>query len=231
MIKSQFFILMLSLVSITSGHAEEKLQPLDSIYAFVKETIAQHMGPSAEFEISVLPLDNQLRLYECPKPLEAFKANESVKAGRTSIGVRCNAEKKWSVFVSAVIKVYEDVIVLTQPVQRGEVITGGHLAIEKKEVSSMRGEFATALGQVANKAAVRNMPSGTILSLRSIIEPPLIKRKDKITISAGEPDFSIQMGGTALMDGTKGQVIKVKNDSSGRTISGTVIEPGMVMVK
>ena len=36
---------------------------------------------------------------------------------------------------------------------------------------------------------------------------------------------------TALMDGIRGQVIKVKNEGSGRIVSGTVIEAGVVMVK
>jgi flagellar basal body P-ring formation protein FlgA len=39
------------------------------------------------------------------------------------------------------------------------------------------------------------------------------------------------MSGIAMMDGIKGQVIKVKNESSGRIISGTVLESGVVLVK
>lgn len=231
MIKNRILILLLSLSAMTTGHAEDKLQPLDSIYALVKETITQHMGPSVEYEITVLPLDNRLQLHECLKPLEAFKANETMKAGRTSIGIRCSGDKKWSVFVSAIIKIYENVIVLTQPVQRGEMITEQHLTFERKEVSGSRGDFVTRLEQVSNKEAARNMPTGYILGLKSVVEPPLVKRKDKIIISAGQGDFSIKMSGTALMDGALGQVIKVKNDSSGRVISGTVVEAGMVLVK
>jgi flagella basal body P-ring formation protein FlgA len=34
-----------------------------------------------------------------------------------------------------------------------------------------------------------------------------------------------------MMDGTKGQRIRVKNENSGRIISATVIEEGLVAVK
>lgn len=219
------------MVAISSS-AEEKFQALDSIYGFVKETIEKNISStSGEYEINVLPLDDQLKLAECTQPLEALKTSNMIKAGRVSIGVHCSGEKKWSIFVSAVIKAYETVIVLTRPLQRGEIITRGHLSLEKMDVSNARGEFVTQFDQVENKEAARNMPTGAILGLRGVVVPPLIKRKDKVVISSGQTGVSVQMSGTALMDGTAGQVIRVKNDSSGRVISGTVIEAGVVMVK
>lgn len=59
----------------------------------------------------------------------------------------------------------------------------------------------------------------------------MVKRKDKVTISSAQPGFAIQMSGIAMTDGVKGQLIKVKNENSGRIISATVIEPGQVLVK
>lgn len=231
MIKNSIAILVLGMVFFTPCHAEQKFQSLDSIYGLVKETIARNINAPAEYEISVFPLDSQLRLPECAEPLEAFKADDLIKAGRTSIGVRCNAGKKWSIFVSAVIKAYETVIVLSRPVQRGEIITRQHLAIEKRDVSRLRGDFVTQAEQVENKQAAHSAPAGAVLGSRSFVEPRLIKRGDKIIISSMRPTFNIRMNGVAMMDGTKGQVIRVKNESSGRIINAMVIEPGLVSAK
>jgi flagella basal body P-ring formation protein FlgA len=230
MIKNRFVTLVLGLVFLAPCSAEDKFQSLDSIYEFVKASIAQNVGAS-EYEINVLPLDNQLKLPECTQPLEVFRANDLIKTGRASIGVRCNAEKKWSIFASAIIKVYESVVVLTRPVQRGEIITGQHLAIEKKDISITRGDFIAQTELVENKQAAYNMPAGTILGARSVVEPAMVKRKDKITINSAQAAFSIRMDGIAMMDGTKGQTIRVKNESSGRIIAATVVEPGVVVVK
>ena len=231
MIKNSFVILALALGGGTPGHAEEKFQSHNSIYELVKDTVARNINSSAEYEISVLPLDSQLKLPECTEPLEAFTTTDSIKAGRMAIGVRCNAEKKWSIFTSAVIKIYETVIVLSRPVQRGEIITRQHLAIEKRDVSKLRGDFATQVEQVENKQAARYTQAGAILGLKSFIEPKLIKRGDKIIISAIQPAFAIRMNGVAMMDGTKGQFIRIKNENSGRIINATVIESGLVSVK
>jgi len=231
MIKNSFVILALALVFFTPGHAEQKFQSHDSIYELVKDTVARNINTSAEYEISVLPLDSLLKLPECTEPLEAFTTTDLIKAGRTSIGVRCNGEKKWSIFTSAVIKIYENVIVLSRPVQRGEIITRQHLAIEKKDVSKLRGDFVTQAEQIENKQAARYIQTGAIPGLRSFIEPKLIKRGDKIIISTIQPAFSIRMSGVAMMDGSKDQLIRIKNENSGRIISATVIEAGLVSVK
>jgi flagellar basal body P-ring formation protein FlgA len=231
MINVRFALLLLSLFLIAPSYAEEKFQSLDSIYEFVKETVAQNIKTSADYEITVLPLDDQLKLPFCTKPLETFRATDLIKAGRASIGVRCNSEKKWSIFASAVIRAYEHVIVLTQAVQRGDIITAQHLAVEKRDVSKCRGDFVTQVEQIENKQAARNLPAGSILGLRNVIEPPMVKRKDKITISNAQPGFAIQMSGIAMMDGVKGQLIRVKNENSGRIIGATVIDSGLVLVR
>lgn len=229
MIKNSLVILTLALISFTSGHAEQKSQSLDSIYEFVKDTVAKNIN-AAEYEISVLPLDSQLKLPECIEPLEAVITTDLIKAGKTSVGVRCNTEQKWSISTIADVKVFETVIVLSRPVQQGDIITRQNLAIEKRDVSKLRGDFVTQIEQIENKLAARYIPAGSIPGLRSFIEPKLIKRGDKIIISAIQPAFTIRMNGIAMMDGTKGQHIRIKNENSGRIISGTVIEPGVVSV-
>jgi flagellar basal body P-ring formation protein FlgA len=231
MITNRLATLVLCLVFFAPCLAEQEFQPHDSIYELVKEAITRNITAHSEYEVSIFPLDSQLKLPKCTEPLEIFKATDLMKPGRTSIGVRCNAVKKWSIFVSAVIKTYEAVIVLSRPVQRGEIITIQHLAIEKRDVSNLRGDFITQIGQVENKQAAHTAQAGTILGSRSFVEPLLIKRGDKIIISSAQSAFAIRMSGIAMMDGTKGQVIRIKNESSGRIINAIVSEPGLVLVK
>jgi len=223
-------IVALAFIIFTTAHAEQGSQAHESIAEAVKAYIAQNINLPGEYEVSLTPLDSRLKLPQCADPLEVFTSTGLIKAGRTTVGVRCNAEKKWSIFTSAIIKTYQMVVILSQPIQRGEIITRQHLAIEKREVSNLREDFATQLEQVENKQITRQLNTGTILSLRNLAEPKLIKRGDNVVISTAKPDFSIRMNGVAMMDGIKGQLIKVKNQNSGRIINATVIEPGLVFV-
>lgn len=230
MIKNTLRILALTFIFHITAHAEQGSQSHESIAEAVNAYIAQNISLPGEYEVSLTPLDSRLVLPQCAKPLEVSTTTGLIKAGRTTIGVRCNAEKKWSIFTSAIIKTYQMVIVLSQPLQRGEIITRKHLAIEKREVSNLREDFVTQPEQIENKQSTHQQETGTILSLKNFVEPKLIKRGDKVVISTTKPDFSIRMNGIAMMDGTKGQFIKVKNQNSGRIINATVIEPGLVSV-
>ncbi|MGR9014133.1 MAG: flagellar basal body P-ring formation chaperone FlgA [Gammaproteobacteria bacterium] len=230
MIKKTSVFLALAFIVFAPAHAEQVSQSHESIEKVVKNYIAQNINLPGEYEVSLTPIDSRLRLPQCIDQLEAYTTNNIIKTGRTTIGVRCNTGKKWSIFTSAIIKTYQMVVVLTRPVQRGEIITRQHLAIEKREVSNHREDIATQLEQVENKQAIRQLNFGTILSLKNIVEPTLIKRGDKVIISSTKPDFSIKMSGEAMMNGTKGQLIRIKNQNSGRIINATVIEPGLVSV-
>ncbi|MBL6986996.1 MAG: flagellar basal body P-ring formation protein FlgA [Methylobacter sp.] len=230
MIKKTSLFLALAFIIFTPAHAEQVSQSHESIEEVVKIYIAQNINLPGEYEVSLTPIDSRLRLPQCIDPLEAYTTNNIIKTGRTTIGVRCNTGKKWSIFTSAIIKTYQMVVVLTRPVQRGEIITRQHLAIEKREMPNHRENFATQLEQVENKQAIRQINFGTILSLKNIVEPTLIKRGDKVVISSTKQGLSIKMSGEAMMDGTKGQLIKIKNQNSGRIINATVIKPGLVSV-
>lgn len=229
MIKN-ILLLALAFIFFTAAHAEQGSQSHESINEAVKGYIAKNMNQSGEYEATLTPLDSRLNLPQCAEPLDVFSPNALFKAGRMTIGVRCNAKKKWSIFTSAIIKTYQMVVVLSQPTQRGEIVTRQHLAIERREVSNLREDFVTQIEQVENKQIIRQLDSGTILSFRNFVEPKLIKRGDKVIISTTRPDFSIKMNGIAMADGTKGQLISVKNQNSGRIINATVIEPGLVSV-
>jgi flagella basal body P-ring formation protein FlgA len=227
--KNTLLISILAFI-FTATHAEQAYQAHESIAEAVKSFIAQNINLPGEYEVNLIPLDSRLNLPLCTEPLEIFTTNDLIKAGRTTIGVRCNTEKKWSIFTSAIIRTYQMVVVLSRPIQRGEIITRQHLAIEKREVSNLREDFVTQMEQVENKQAARQLDTGTILSLRNVVEPKLIKRGDRVVITTTKQDFSIRMNGIAMMDGTKGQLITVKNQNSGRIINATVIEPGLVAV-
>jgi flagella basal body P-ring formation protein FlgA len=222
--------LTLALLFFAPAHAQPAAQSHESIAEAVKAYIAKKINLQGEYETSLTPLDNRLVLPQCTEPLEVFSPTELIKAGRTAIGVRCNTETKWSIFTSAIIRTYQAVVVLVQPIQRGEILTRQHLALEKRETSNLRDDFVTDLEQVENKQVTRQLNTGTIVSLKNLVEPKLVKRGDNVMISSSNPNFSIRMSGVAMMDGAKGQLIRVKNQNSGRIIDAIVIKPGLVSV-
>lgn len=230
MAKHISFILALAFVFSSAVYAEESWQSHESIAEAVQSYVVKNINFPYEYELTQTPLDGRLKLPQCPQPIEAFSTTDVIKPGRTTIGVRCNSEKRWSIFTSVIIKTYQMVVVSTRPILRGEMITAQHLTVEKRDISNLREDFITEMQQIENKQAVRSLDAGTILSKRYFVEPQIIKKGEQVIISSSKADFSIRMNGIAMMDGVKGQVIRVKNQSSGRIINAIAVEPGLVVV-
>ncbi|MBL1265132.1 flagellar basal body P-ring formation protein FlgA [Methylomicrobium sp. RS1] len=229
--KILYSICVLAWMWMNPARAEQPLQSHESIYETVKDYIEQNISPMYEYEVSVVPIDNLLTLSACLEPLQAYTTSDLSKAsGRVAVGVRCNSGNRWSIFVTAIVKFYQEVPVLTQPVHRGDIITRQHFTFEKREIARLGDAVAAQPEQLENKQATRFLPAGVVLSPRLVAEPILIRRGEKIAITSSRPGFEVRMNGQAMMDGARGQKIRVKNESSGRVISASVVESGIVSV-
>lgn len=222
-----FFAMTFTMLKVT--HAEPQWQTHESIYEAVKGYVAQNINTTAEYEINITPLASRLNLALCPQPLQVFSTN-LMKAGRSSINVRCNVGKKWAIFVSVNVTPFDYVVILTQLLQSGETATQQHLSVTRKDVSALHGNYLTSLDAVLNKQAVRTLAAGSVVLIKDFVEPKMIKRGDKVVITANTSGIGIKMNGIAQSDGVRGQRIRVKNQNSERVINATVIDAGQVSV-
>lgn len=225
---NKYVITLLAGLFCLASHAEN-FQTHEEIYQVITKVVKNKML-QADYVIHIVPIDARLELPKCTQALAIDVTNETMKAGRNTLTVRCNGERHWTIYVSVVLNLYKNVLVLTQPLQRGERITSSVFTSERRDVSGLREDYFTLIEQVENKQASRALAVGTLLSLKNVSEPLLIKRGDKVDIRSTGSGLMITMSGIALSDGIKGQRINVKNQSSGRIINATVSDIGVVSV-
>lgn len=206
-----------------------QIQSPESIHNAVRDYIASNLT-ATEYKLRLGQFDNRLQLSLCAEELEIFSHNGALKSGRNSIGVKCNSKKKWTIYNSAIISIYKEVIVLSQAVRRGDIFTRNSLQVEKKDLSTLRSGYLSDPKLIINKQASRNLRLGSVIYKSNLTEPRLIKRGEKVYINASTSNIDISMAGIAMMDGIKGQNIRVKNIKSKRFIQATVVKPGQVAV-
>lgn len=214
---------------IQQSHANN-FQSITSIQKATRQYIINNLTPSTDYKLNLGQIDSRLKLPLCSEPLVISTAKNTLKAGRNSIGVRCNSKKKWAIYTSAIINIYKNVIVLSQPIRRGEFYDESILQSKKKEISTLRSGFFTDTKNIINKQATRNLNIGSVISKSNITEPKLIKRGEKVTINLSSLNFNISVAGIALMDGIKNQNIRIKNIKSKQIIQATVVKQGLVVV-
>lgn len=229
--KINFVLAILLLSSQMQSSSASQFQSITSIQKAARHFITSNLASSTDYKLKLGQIDGRLKLPLCEEPLIIFSQKGSLKAGRNSIGIKCNSKKKWTIYSSAIINIYKNVIVLSQPIRRGEFYSKEILQFEKREISSLRSGFFTNLKSIVSKQATRNLSFGSVINKANITEPKLIKRGEKVTIKVQSPNLEISVAGIALMDGVQNQNIRIKNIKSKQVLQATVVKQGQVVIR
>lgn len=174
-------------------------------------------------------LDARLHLAACDLPLESFSMSASTSPGRTTVGVRCTGSSPWTLYVPVRVDASVEVLAAARALSRGEA--AGPALVEYREVSMARlpAGYLTDPGQLENMELARNLQPGDILTNRMFRARELIKRGQGVLIYARTPGIEVKMAGVAMESGVSGQLIRVQNSNSGRTVQAVVQDDGTVV--
>lgn len=220
-----FLLLLISELSLAAS-----VHSIQAIQNEVNQFVRGSLEPNGDYRISVTQIDPHLQLPACDKPLTLSPQSGVIKPGLNTITVRCNSDQGWTIYSIVAIKAYQQVLVLSKPLQRNDLIRAEHLTLEKRDVSSLQQGYLSNIDDVADKQATRNIAAGTVLSRSHYSEMTLVKRGEHVNIQSASAGFLISAPGVALADGVKGQQIRVKNASSQRIVQAVVVDPGTVSV-
>ena len=179
--------------------------------------------------IEITPIGSTNSIAPCPTQIKVSGGNTG-RLSRQQLTLECTGQtlKGWPVKVSSDMQVFLPVVVSSAVINRGDTITRAQLQLQENEITRAKRGFYYRLDQVAGMGAKRRIRANQMLSPDLIDQPQLIKRGDKIKITANRDGITASMPGEALENGSKDEVIRVKNLSSGKTIEAKVVETGVV---
>jgi flagella basal body P-ring formation protein FlgA len=102
--------------------------------------------------------------------------------------------------------------------------------LKKIELTNLRSAYLSDTHLAVNLVLKRRINRGDIISVNNLSKPILIKKGDSVIILAKTNGFQISMKGTALVNGSKGDKIKVKNVRTKKIIQATVFDKHTVKV-
>ncbi|VAW84757.1 Flagellar basal-body P-ring formation protein FlgA [hydrothermal vent metagenome] len=203
----------------------------DTAATFLMSKLSRHSSGGIEIEVITNRLDPRLRLRQCEVALEPFLPTGANLSGNTSVGIRCQDNKPWSLYVSAKIIKYADIYITTRFLPRGEQLKQGDFSLERHDISSRSIGYITDIKAIEGKILRRPLRHNSIIPPNALTEAMLIKRGDRVTILAQNTGVKVHMKGKALKNGAKGEIIRVRNLSSKRIIEGKVLSEGVVGVR
>ena len=222
--------LLLSMMG-TAQLAGAGIQSHESIRATAREhTLKQFDGSREGVRATVGHLDNRLRLSHCSKKLETFSPPGRRNNHKQTVGVRCSGAEPWTLYVPVTVSIQKKILVANRELPRGSTVTREDVALQERDVAALRGGYLETPEKIIGRTLKRTLRKNDVVTPAQLLTPRTVKRGSQVTILAKAGTLQVRMSGKALSDGSKGEQIRVLNNSSQRQIEAIVIAPGIVEV-
>lgn len=234
--------LIMSLVMLVGASATALAMDTDTIEAIANieraaktflSRKADHQisgGSGTKVEVHVDPVDPRLRLHRCDQDLDASLAPGARLLGNTSVKIRCPAPVAWSLFVSARVERFGQVVVVKQPIQRGALIGRADLKLQERATSDLlRGYFINPT-EVIGMQSQRSLRPGDVVTDAHLKAPLWVERGQQVRLISQTGAIRVSVRGEALEGGGAGERIRVRNSSSERVLEGQIQSPGVVRI-
>jgi flagella basal body P-ring formation protein FlgA len=121
-----------------------------------------------------------------------------------------------------------DTPVLSRAVDKGQLLSEADFTLAPLGAGAARG--AVAVAEASGMEAARRLQAGAPVRATDIIRPQLVRRGEPVTITVVDGGLRITAQGRALSNGAAGDLVRVVNLSSSRTLDGIVEKAGVVRI-
>ena len=220
---------------LSTFHVSELLaadfQSLQSIRMQAEEFIDQYPYESPyapRFEVS--KLDSRLRLKACQQPLQVAFARREKIHGNTALSISCPSAPAWKLLLPAQIDLYDDVLVLSRAIHKGQYIDTNLVKRKKRNITRLNNGYFSQISDIAGLESRRNLKRGDILTPASLVPKLMVKSGQQVTLILDYKGLEIRSSGQALQSARRGEVIKVRNNQSSRIVEGIVSGEAQVRI-
>ncbi|EKN3857995.1 flagellar basal body P-ring formation protein FlgA [Yersinia enterocolitica] len=137
-------------------------------------------------------------------------------------GISCPDDFGWEVAVTVKPDIYLPVWVAKNTLERGKLVAPDDIELKKKNISTAQGGYITDPDEIVGFTVKRRIRNLQVVIPSQLEQPVLVTRGQQVLMIAEQDGIEARMFGEALKNGRKGELIKVKNISSKRTVTAMV---------
>ncbi|MBA3903443.1 MAG: flagellar basal body P-ring formation protein FlgA [Rhodocyclaceae bacterium] len=224
-ILKRFLFLFLLALPLASFARQEPAEVKRVVEDFLR---VQTKGLPGQASFSVGSVDPNNNLAPCPA-LEAFLPAGARPWGRTNVGVRCQVEGGWSIYVPVQVKVSGEYFVTARPLARGQIIAAADLAKRTGDLAELPAGIVTEAAQAVGQTVTISVQSGQVLRSDILRAQLAVQQNQSVKVVSKGKGFQVATEGRALNNASDGQVVQVRT-ASGQTVSGIARPGGIVEV-
>lgn len=202
----------------------------------VEKEVAQQLKLQAVEQDADVSLASNLPrvIYSADHPLEltihALQIDARSKRWQGQANIRANGQTETVRPVSGTYMPMLAVPVLKQQVGRGDIIEANDITTKHVPERFVRKDTIMQTNQLIGQSPRATITADRPIRLMEVSSPLIIKKGQPVEITYTSTYMTLKATGTALQDGAKGDLIRVKNDKSEKAVTGRVEEAGQVEV-
>lgn len=125
---------------------------------------------------------------------------------------------------------WKEVPVAARALPRGAVVEEGDVVMARLNTAALPRDLADKPTSIVGLATSSSISFGEAFQRSKLAIPPVITAGAQVTMIVRTNLLEATASGVALEAGIEGQEIKIRNESSKKTVTGKVVEPGVVLV-
>ncbi|HHM23877.1 MAG TPA: flagellar basal body P-ring formation protein FlgA [Bacteroidetes bacterium] len=202
----------------------------DRIKMFLLKEYSQNHD---EIRIEVSQVPDAIEVDPVDWEVKVESRSGTVRNGVNSLDVTVFSSKEiYKKFVaSARLRTFDDVVVAARLINRGEQLKAEDLKLERVETTNFKRDYFTDLSELIGLQAKQVIAAEKPIFAGMVELPDLIHRGDVVRIVVQLKNLKVTAMGKALENGKKGEKIRVQNLSTGKKLTGTIVDEKTVVVE
>ena len=207
-----------------------KFESIDAIKAAAHAFLSSQgdIPNQANTTVRIGNLDTRLTLPSCGVPLAAFLPPGAKIQGKTTIGVRCQTPRPWTLYVPANVITVVRVLVASGSLRRGHIITAADISQQTRDSNLLNRAYLSDSAAVIGKVLKKNLSRKALFTSALLSDPQIIDKGQHVDLQAGSAGLKVSATAIALQGGAVGEKIRVKNLASNKIVEGTILSSGAV---
>jgi len=203
----------------------------------VKDAVKSHVEDNAPWPKDRIRVEFLAAIPETAIPAGSSACQVRSRAGESYIGRTAFVVRfsKGDTFlreetIRVRIEVLTDVVVSTGSIARDAIVDQSDFTVKKKWLDTATSGVVTDVGEVMGKKATTRINPGTEITKYMLRAVPVVKKGEVVRIVLESGPMMISAIGLCEEDGGRGDLIRVQNTSSKKTVFARVMGASLVKV-
>ncbi|MFB2651787.1 flagellar basal body P-ring formation chaperone FlgA [Shewanella seohaensis] len=228
-----YFLCVIALFLTSAANAAPEVPSVSAISELAKALINEKISvpANAKVEIAPQPIDNRLLPAQCASPIKVELASDREISRNNTVKVSCDTPDlayPWQIFMSVRVDILFPVVVASETLAPGELISPTQIEIRYIDQNSLRGMQFSDTSQLSGVRVKRRVAKNFPIFGNNLC---FVCKNDSVSIYVRSSNFVLKTVGEALQDGNIGDQIRVKNSSSNKELDAIVTAIGEVEVR